>query len=133
MQMAPSNLCEFFTGGTCALGYHGGRPLPGNCRACQSAGENTREAAAAHQVCLAASPGLLRRVTTFTAASCRESAAIARGIPAVTAEQRAARLARCMAPCPHLRTDNDTCRLCGCYVHHKTKWRTQSCPAGHWT
>jgi hypothetical protein len=38
--------CEFLKNSHCKLGYHGGRPHPGNCAACINAGENTPEQAA---------------------------------------------------------------------------------------
>lgn len=37
--------CEHYQNG-CRLGLHGGKPLPGNCRACMAAGENNEEYAA---------------------------------------------------------------------------------------
>lgn len=35
--------CNHLEAGRCKLGYHGGKPLPGNCMACVNAGENTIE------------------------------------------------------------------------------------------
>ena len=38
--------CQYLQNG-CVLGYHGGKPLPGNCRACIAGEENNPESAKA--------------------------------------------------------------------------------------
>ena len=65
-----SKSCEFFQSAKCALGYHGGQPHAGNCRACVKAGENTPEFAAA----LAARAELAHPSTARRVSGCCDSA-----------------------------------------------------------
>ena len=30
--------------------------------------------------------------------------------------------------CPHLLKERMRCKLCGCYLEHKAKWKTATCP-----
>jgi len=61
---------------------------------------------------------------------------VAAGMPTVTDEQHAARMAVCqgtpgLAPkCDHLQ--GTSCNLCSCYITLKAKMAMQKCPAGKW-
>lgn len=46
-------------------------------------------------------------------------------------ELRLERLLRCFS-CENLDLKNDVCRVCGCFVHYKTRSTNEKCPLGYW-
>jgi len=57
---------------------------------------------------------------------------IKNGAAIVTTPQYEGRLQECDA-CPHLIREEMRCGLCGCYVEHKAKWESASCPDNRWS
>jgi len=52
---------------------------------------------------------------------------IKKGAPNVSPEDYADRLDACTT-CPHIKTKQMRCGLCGCSIQHKAKWKTTTCP-----
>lgn len=73
-------------------------------------------------------PSFLQMVKNF-AAEVKEYAK--QGAPNVTEAEYTERVQECDA-CPHLERENMRCGLCGCYVEHKAKWQTSTCPDNRW-
>lgn len=46
-------------------------------------------------------------------------------------EIQEARYAMCLV-CPELIQATKTCKLCGCFMNHKTKLKAASCPINKW-
>lgn len=55
---------------------------------------------------------------------------VAAGLPILSDDASAARLAVC-AGCEHF-TAERACRLCGCAMDVKVRWREQKCPINKW-
>ena len=72
-------------------------------------------------------PGLLTRAANFAAAVFSHVAA---GLPILSPEATAARLAVC-AGCP-LRVAGGLCAVCGCVLAEKARWADQNCPERRW-
>lgn len=49
----------------------------------------------------------------------------------VTPEIAQKRLNVCLA-CPNLNKVFKNCKVCGCFVSHKSKYKQESCPEGYW-
>ena len=73
-------------------------------------------------------PSFLQMVRNF-AAEVTEYAK--QGAPNVTEAEYTERVQDCDA-CPHLEREHMRCGLCGCYVEHKAKWQTSTCPDNRW-
>lgn len=69
-------------------------------------------------------PGILAKILGFTVAAAKHFAA---GMPTVTAEVQASRLAICQA-CEHYEADRDACTRCGCGMTLKVSWAESQCP-----
>lgn len=52
---------------------------------------------------------------------------IGKGAPIVNLKDYKQRINAC-GECPHLRKNHMRCGLCGCYVEHKAKMKTSTCP-----
>ncbi len=70
------------------------------------------------------------QIGSFLGAVAAECGAALNGAPAITPEQKAARLAICQT-CEFLTPDRK-CSQCGCWVEAKARFRAQTCPAGKW-
>ncbi len=122
---ATSRSCEFLAGGRCALGYHGGKPHAGNCRACIAAGENNQ----AHA----------DRMPRFSAQVKSAAGAVARfarsGFAPTDAETLSTREETCRS-CDQWDSAaiNGTgrCRRCGCSTWAKLRMASEQCPLGKW-
>jgi uncharacterized paraquat-inducible protein A len=76
----------------------------------------------------AAGPSLLTKAVNLAASIAQHVLA---GMPTVTEEVKAARLAIC-AECPEFNRESGTCKKCGCCLQVKTSWSLQKCPLGKW-
>jgi hypothetical protein len=52
---------------------------------------------------------------------------ISEGAPNVSAKDYAQRVGACEA-CEHFNKEKARCKLCGCLVEYKARWKTTSCP-----
>lgn len=76
-------------------------------------------------------PPIAQMAVNYGKALAKEGVAILSGVPDLTPDQVAARLAICNAPCVNLLPDK-SCVLCGCPVAEKAKFRSEICDAGKW-
>ena len=117
--------CEFLAEGQCTLGYHGGKPHAGNCRACIAVGENTRAYAER-----------MPRVSTQVKSAVGAVSRFARsGFTPTDAETLANRETTCRS-CDlwDAAAINGTgrCRKCGCSTWVKLRMTSEQCPLGKW-
>ena len=56
---------------------------------------------------------------------------VTRGMKTCTEEEVKSRLDVCHS-CPFYNQEKDTCKVCGCHLSIKAKWREQQCPKGYW-
>ena len=73
-------------------------------------------------------PSFLQMVKNFSAEVTEYTK---QGAPNVTEDEYTERVQDCDA-CPHLEREYMRCGLCGCYVEHKAKWQTATCPDNRW-
>lgn len=79
-------------------------------------------------------PPPLALAANFGKAIASEAVATVQGVPKISAEQAASRLAICQACSDWFRPSDQRCAhpSCGCFLREKTTWRAQRCPAGKW-
>ena len=77
-------------------------------------------------------PSLMTKVATLANAVTSEVSAIVAGEPPLTPDELSSRISLCHAPCDDFNEANNTCKLCGCYLPAKARFRSQNCPAGRW-
>jgi hypothetical protein len=66
-------------------------------------------------------------------ATSEEAAAVMRGVAPVSGEEARRRLAICKSnECGQFEAKSERCAACGCWMAHKTAWRSQSCPKALW-
>ena len=77
-----------------------------------------------------AAPGLLQKAGNLVGAVATH---VAQGLPMVSAEEKAARLAACEG-CDLFAKEQRTClhATCGCNMDVKAGWKDQRCPIGRW-
>ena len=69
-------------------------------------------------------PGLAQKASNLTHAATEY---ILDGLVNVSEEEQQRRMSICME-CPLFNKEQQTCRLCGCYMKTKSKWRSGKCP-----
>jgi hypothetical protein len=69
-------------------------------------------------------PNIFQMIGNFAKASAKYAAS---GFKPVTEDQYVERLQAC-STCPHLKEENMTCGICGCYIEVKAGWQTSECP-----
>jgi hypothetical protein len=79
-------------------------------------------------VAVTTSPGLFARAVGFGKAIVTHTVA---GFPEADEATYERRLSTCRA-CPHLDAEGFLCKVCGCRLEIKLKWRDQACPIGKW-
>ena len=119
-----SKSCEFFSEGSCLLGYHSGRPHSGNCEACIKHGENKKEFAQRIKT--------PQQILNFGRAVTKFSSS---GFALIDGDQLEIRLAVCME-CPFWEKNgffgSGRCNKCGCSTQAKLRMATEKCPIGKW-
>jgi len=122
---AISNCCEFHSEGRCDLGYHNGKPHPGNCRACIEAGENNRARAERP-------PSATTQLRSAAAAASRFARS---GFALADTETLASRQSICQT-CEQWDAagmrGTGRCRKCGCSTWAKLRMAAEKCPLGKW-
>lgn len=73
-------------------------------------------------------PSLFQKAVSFAGAVVQHVVA---GLPTVTDEQHAARMSVCQG-CEQFNQDTAACRLCGCSMTTKARWKEQRCPLAKW-
>lgn len=76
-------------------------------------------------------PPLPTMASNLMAATSAEAAALLARTPPPSPEEIDRRLAIC-AKCKHYRASDHRCSKCGCFLSHKTAWRSTMCPVGRW-
>jgi DNA-binding protein len=56
---------------------------------------------------------------------------IADGFAKTSIETKGRRLSKCL-DCPHSKNEWFECRVCGCSINEKIKWKSEKCPENKW-
>lgn len=122
---ATSLYCKFRKDGRCTLGYHGGRPHEGNCRACISAGENNKE----HFDSL---PSIVRQGLSAATAMTKFACSKFKQTDPETLAVREAACKSCEFWDSTALRGKGRCRKCGCATWAKIRMNSEKCPIGKW-